>query len=374
MTLIERIYKNVVRPRVFEMSKDDAEIAHEWGIGQMKRLQKSRLGLAAARSLFTYNHPVLRTNVLGLDFPNPLGLAAGFDKYCEVYHTAVPALGWGFVEVGGITPLPQEGNPRPRMWRSARDAAICNAMGFNNPGALQASYRISAAPACPIPLIVNVGKGRDTPLEKADQDYVDVVSELWPLADAFTINVSSPNTQKLRELQGVNFLVPLLERVQALNRSRLASFGKGEQPRKIGIKISPDEPDEVMADVVYAARRCRVDYLIAVNTTMTRPFAIPDFPSDRGGVSGKPLAERAMKVLRQLAIELKGEIPIISVGGIGSAYELYQRILQGASLCQAYTAWPFEGPDFVKRTLGDLTTMLTLDGYANVSHAVGAEL
>lgn len=373
MSLIEWYYKRYIRPKIFEMSRDDAEIGHEWGLEKLKRLQQSRLRTLFARTALVYYHSRLVTEVLGIDFPNPFGLAAGFDKYCEVYHTAIPACGWGFVEVGGITMLEQPGNDRPRMKRSEEHEALWNFMGFNNPGADKAYHAISTSPVRPVPLMLNVGKSKNTPLEQAADDYVYTVGKLWLVVDLITLNPSSPNTPGLRSLQNKANLQALVEAVKTENLKSGELFNS--LPKPLGVKISPDESDEQLADIVEVCVKEKVDYVIATNTTVSRKKVFGwDIPCNRGGVSGQPLREGAERVLGELYRafrEKKSEIVLIGVGGIGDGDELYERIRHGASLCQAYTAWPFEGPDFVKCCLKRLVENLKADGFKHVSEAVG---
>lgn len=332
MSLIEGIYKSWVRPGIFARSTDNAEIAHRWGLDQLIRMQRSPMRLWLAQQMLVFRHPMLQTRVFGVNFANPLGLAAGFDKYCEVYHSAIPACGWGFAEVGGITPLRQEGFPEPRMLRSVEYAALWNMMGFNNPGARHAAQLMSIRSKAPIPVGLNIGKGKDTPLPLAAQDYVAVVRELWWFVDFITVNISSPNTKDLRNLQAVQFLLGLLQAVQEENFALERHHGSKAKP--VGFKISPDETDKQLADMITAARAAHVSFIILTNTTVKRDSTAGwNIPGDRGGVSGKPLAPAALRVLQRVARELHGEIPLIAVGGISSGDELYDRILNGASLC-----------------------------------------
>lgn len=202
---------------------------------------------------------------------------------------------------------------------------------------------------------------------------MDVMRQLWWYVNFITVNISSPNTKDLRNLQAVQFLLELLQAVQEENYALERHHGSLAKP--LGFKISPDETDEQLADMVSAARAARVSFIILTNTTIKRDRTDGwNIPADRGGVSGKPLAPAAMRVLQRVASELRGAIPLIAVGGISNGDELYQRILNGASLCQAYTAWPFEGPDFVKRCLRTLVRRLESDGFYNVQAAVGAKL
>lgn len=373
MSLVEWYYKKFVRPKIFEGSRDDAELAHEWGLEKLNELQNSRFKTALARAAFTYYHPMLETTVMGLDFPNPFGLAAGFDKYCEVYHTAIPACGWGFVEVGGITMLEQPGNDRPRMKRSEAHEALWNFMGFNNPGADGARETFNTNPTCPVPILLNVGKSKNTPLGRAAEDYCYTVSKLWPFVQMITLNPSSPNTPGLRTLQNKENLQALVSAVSGENVKQARLEKEPRHP--LGVKISPDESDEQLADIVEVCVNCSVDYIIATNTTVgrknVRGWNIPS----HGGVSGKPLRDGSMRVLGEVyraLREKKSNMALIGVGGIKSGDDLYYRIREGATLCQAYTAWPFEGPDFVRRCLKRLVQNLKADGFAHVSEAIGS--
>lgn len=369
MTIIETVYKKLVRPRVFSRSTNNAEIAHEWGVKQLKKLQGNPLLRKAAESLLVYDHPMLRVKVFGETFRNPLGLAAGFDKYCEVYWGAIPATGWGFAEVGGITPEYQPGFPQPRMLRATDYQAIWNQMGFNNPGKDAARKTMMRSPKATIPIGLNIGKGKDTPLELAAQDYQLVLAALGEMVDFVTINISSPNTKDLRNLQSRAYLFSIIHMVQQTALS-LRMYGL-----PIGIKISPDEPDEQLADIVSVAVETQVAFMILTNTTVKRHLTTHwNIPADRGGVSGEPLAPAAKHVLREVYCATKGQIPLIGVGGIKNGADLYERILNGATLCQAYTAWPYEGPDFVKRSLKSLVARLKSDGFTSVSQAVGKAL
>jgi len=362
MTFIEWIYKEKVRPRLFEMSRDDAEIAHKWVIRRLGLLENYPPLALAARAFLVYWRPMLETNVFGVNFPNPLGLAAGFDKYCQVYSRAIPACGWGFCEVGGITALAQEGNPRPRLLRNEDLIALWNWMGFNNPGATEASKTMNRKPKSKIPVGLNVGKGKDTPLEAAPEEYSMIVLLLDDFVDFIVLNPSSPNTPGLRDLQKTKHL------------RAIAYAVKKKTKKPVGVKIAPDLSDEQLSDIVQVCRETKVDFIVATNTTVNRGnlggWNIPA----HGGVSGKPLRIKSVRILRDLRKELQGSIPIISVGGIMCSEDVYSRIKSGANLCQVYTAWPFEGPDFAKRCLKELEGYLKRDGFENVSQAVGVDI
>lgn len=374
MSLIQRVYQQAIRPRVFDLSKDDAEKAHEWGIAQLLRLERNPVLASLTRSVLYYGNPMLSTRQFGISFPNPLGLAAGFDKYGEVYSRAIPATGWGFAEIGGFTPQKQEGNPRVRMRRSQELQAIWNFMGFNNLGAEGARLRMESKKRSSIPIGLNVGKGKDTPLQDAGKDYADVIKRLLKFVDFITINVSSPNTKALRDLQAKD-LLELIIRTALIAEQTQAMYEDVFPLPAMGVKISPDESDEQLSDIADVIEKTEMNFLILTNTTVGRSgISGWDIPSDRGGVSGRPLTDRSRWVLKQMASRFPKDhrVRLISVGGIDSVKELYQRILIGASLCQVYTAWPFEGPDMCKRWLAELVVLLNQDGFRSVNEAIGA--
>jgi dihydroorotate dehydrogenase len=376
MTLIERYYKTRIRPGVFAASEPDAELAHEWGMNKLVRIQNSRFLTALARLFCVYCHPMLETEVMGLQFPNPFGLAAGFDKYCEVYSRAIPACGWGFCEIGGITAFQQSGNLlRPRMKRSHAHQALWNFMGFNNPGAPIAAATMSRHPKAVVPVGLNVGKSKATPLDEAARDYCHTVTVLYQHVDFVTVNPSSPNTPGLRDLQKKTELSDLLRAVKKTMEAIADCNGLPRLP--LGVKLSPDLSDEALADCIEVCKEVGAAFITLTNTTVGRAGLNGwDIPADRGGVSGKPLREASERILAQVYLALNGHRPkinLISVGGISNAQELYRRIRLGADLCQAYTAWPFEGPDFARRCLKELVRMLKSDGFRHVSEAVGSE-
>lgn len=375
MSLIERLYKSrCVRGRIFYNTSDDAEVAHEWGLERLEAMQRSWLQKALARQLLVYNHPMLNTNMCGINFPNPLGLSAGFDKFCQVYWGAIPACGWGFCEIGSITRHRQTGNQRPRMLRSQEHQALWNWMGFNNPGAEAANQTMAANPTSPIPIGLSVGKSKVAELDEAPQDYLFTINKLWRFTDFIVINLSSPNTPGLRELQQKDRLQQLIAVCKQANTESAQAWGKKIQP--LGLKISPDESEEQLADIIDVCKKENVDFIVATNATTSRNGCLGwNIDQDKGGVSGSPLRERSLKVQTEICKSLKGEkIAVIGSGGIKDGRTMFERITQGASLCQALTAWPFEGPDFVKRTLQELVEILKVEGFDHVSKAVGVAL
>jgi dihydroorotate dehydrogenase len=308
--------------------------------------------------------PVLRCRVLGLDFANPVGLAAGFDKNAEATD-AMLGQGFGFVEVGTVTPRPQAGNPRPRVFRLEDDAALINRLGFNGDGLGRVADRLAAWRRRGAKGIVgaNVGPNRDAADPIAD--CAEGVRTLAPLVDYLVINVSSPNTPGLRGLQAEGPLADLLQRALA------ARAGTGHRPPLL-LKIAPDLDDDALAAIARLALAAGIDGLIATNTTVDRPTSLVGrHRAETGGLSGRPLFARATAVLAKLHRLTGGRVPLIGVGGIASAGDAYAKIRAGASLVQLYTALVYQGPWLVARINRGLGRLLRQDGFASVADAVG---
>ncbi|WP_042696226.1 quinone-dependent dihydroorotate dehydrogenase [Azospirillum sp. B506] len=314
--------------------------------------------------------PALHTRVWGLDFTNPVGLAAGFDKNAEVVD-AMLNQGFGFVEPGSVTPRPQPGNPRPRLFRLVEQRAVINRMGFNNEGleafAQRLERRRTAGKQAPGIVGANLGKNKDT-VDAAD-DYVIGVRRLAPLADYLVVNVSSPNTPGLRALQGRDPLRALLERVLEAR----ASCGLTRNPPLL-LKIAPDLTVEDKSDIAAVALESGIDGLIVSNTTIARPDSIPAaMRSEAGGLSGAPLFEASTSVLREIYALTGGKLPIVGVGGVATGADAYAKIRAGASLVQLYSAMVYAGPAVVHRIRRDLAELLRRDGFHSVAEAVGAD-
>lgn len=314
--------------------------------------------------------PILRTRVMGLDFANPVGLAAGFDKNAEVVD-AMLRLGFGFVEAGSVTPRPQPGNPRPRLFRAPEQGAVINRLGFNNEGlepfAQRLERRLSGGRKAPGIVGANLGKNKDT-VEAAD-DYVLGVTRVASLVDYLVVNVSSPNTPGLRTLQGREPLRTLLGRVlDARSACRLA------KAPPVLLKIAPDLTDEDKADIAAVVLESGIDGLIVSNTTIARPSEIPEsLRGETGGLSGKPLFAPSTAVLREMYGLTGGKMPLVGVGGIASGADAYAKIRAGASLVQLYSALVYAGPALVLAIRRDLAALLRRDGFASLSDAVGAD-
>jgi dihydroorotate dehydrogenase len=352
-----------LRPFFFSL---DPEQAHHLALTALKLLQASLVTPVPPPS-----DPRLSQDLWGLRFPNPLGLAAGYDK-----NAAVPlvwsALGFGFAELGTITAKAQEGNPKPRIFRLEKDEALINRLGFNNEGAIAVAERLAKllppSRRHPVPLGFNMGKSRVTPLEEAIDDYVESCEQLFPFADYLVVNVSSPNTPDLRKLQETERLGRLLEALLATNR-RLAAQAQ-VQPKPLLVKIAPDLSDEELVELARLSLVVGVFGLIATNTTITRP-ALRTVSREEGGLSGRPLTKRATEVLRVLFRAVEGKLPLIGVGGIFSAEDAYARIRAGASLIQLYTGLIYEGPLLPWHIVRDLLRIFADEGITHLREAVG---
>lgn len=343
----------------------DEERAHAFA---MESLAACETALTAVRSSPSpLRHPMLEQRIWGLDFPNPVGLAAGFDKNGRAPHVW-PLLGFGFAELGTVTARAQAGNDRPRMFRYESERAVVNRLGFNNAGAESVAARLSdlrARAAWPTPIGINIGKSRVVAVEEATADYLDSFNRLKGLADYVVVNVSSPNTPGLRELQEIDRLSALLERLMRAN----AEDGR---PRPLLVKIAPDLADEGLAGVVDVAREAGVAGLVATNTTLDHS-SVAAHGDQAGGLSGAPLRQRSTEVIRILHALAGRDLPIIGVGGVASAEDAYEKIRAGASLVQLYTGLIYEGPTLPRTIVAELPRLLERDGYTHLRQAVGAD-
>jgi dihydroorotate dehydrogenase len=328
----------------------DPETAHRATIG-MLRLVPSRRPPDFSESL--------RTRVAGIDFPTPIGLAAGFDKDAEVPGQML-TWGFGFVEVGTLTPRPQEGNPRPRLFRLRKDRAVINRLGFNNGGQPAAYARLMECSHLPGVIGVNVGANKDSKDRIAD--YVAGIRAMAPVARYLTINISSPNTPGLRGLQDKGALEELLAAVNALDVSK-----------PIFLKVAPDLGEGDPERIARAAIDQGIDAIIVSNTTVSRPPLKSRHAGEQGGLSGAPLKPLALDALRRFRRASAGEIPLIGVGGIATAADAFERIRAGASLVQLYSAMVYEGPGIARRIARGLAKHLQREGFESVAEAVGSE-
>jgi dihydroorotate dehydrogenase len=343
-----RIYP-YLRPLIFRI---DAEAAHRATIAALKWAPKRRPPHFPAS---------LTTSVAGLGFPSPVGLAAGFDKDAEVAD-AMLGLGFGFVEVGTLTPRDQSGNPRPRLFRLAEDRAVINRMGFNNRGQQAALARLEKRDRSKGVVGVNVGANKDS----ADRiaDYAEGVHLMAPVADYLTVNISSPNTPGLRDLQAGGELTELLAAVSEVR-------GEGGPP--VWLKVAPDLETGDHERIARAALEHGIDALIVANTTVSRPQLHSRFANETGGLSGAPLGQLALGQLRRFRAIVGSELPLISAGGIGSAEDAWQRIRAGASLVQLYSALVYEGPGLARNIAFGLAERLKQAGMSSISEAIGSE-
>ncbi len=310
--------------------------------------------------------PVLKVDLFGLSFPNPIGLSAGYDKNGAVLD-ALLGLGFGFVEAGSITPKPQAGNPKPRIFRLTEDQAVINRLGFNNKG-LDFAIRNFQAPRRAGIVGANLGANKDS--EDRITDYVVGLKALAPHADYVTVNISSPNTPGLRALQGKGELEDLLGR---LMHARAEQPDAVNQNKPLLLKIAPDLMEEDKRDIAEVAIAMKLDGLIATNTTISRPETLRSADKEQtGGLSGQPLKSLSLQLVKDLYQLTGGTIPIIGVGGIGSAEDALERIKAGASLVQLYSAMVYEGPYLAHRVASELAQLLKAEGFTNVAQAVGS--
>lgn len=348
------VFYKLIRPFLHAF---DAETAHGLSIAALKH------GLVPLPALV--DEPSLRVKLWGLDFPHPIGLAAGLDKHIEV-PDALLAQGFGFVEVGSVTPKPQTGNPRPRLFRLTEDAAVINRFGFNSCGLDEAAGRLAARARRGI-VGINLGKNKETP--DAADDYVKLIAGLGPHADYVVCNVSSPNTPGLRALQSREQLDAIVVRVQ----EAMDALPVEPKPPLL-FKIAPDLTDADLEDVVRVSLDRGLAGLVVGNTTLSRPESLRSpHAKESGGLSGKPLFPLATSVLQKTYRLAGGKIPLIGVGGVSDARTAYAKIRAGASLVQLYSALVYQGPDLAVRIARQLPSLLKADGYAHVSEAVGAD-
>ncbi|MEQ8444202.1 MAG: quinone-dependent dihydroorotate dehydrogenase [Alphaproteobacteria bacterium] len=309
--------------------------------------------------------PRLGCEVFGLRFPTPIGLAAGFDKDAEAVR-ACRNLGFGFVEIGTVTPRPQPGNPKPRLFRLSQDRAVINRMGFNNGGAARAAQRLSGLDRSRLlpPIGVNIGKNKDS--DDAVADYRTCAETLAPYADYLTVNVSSPNTPGLRDLQTADWLARIVEAVDDATRSVTT-------PKPILVKVAPDLDTRGEEEVSSIAQHPAVSGIIISNTTVARPDTLVSrHRGEAGGLSGAPLFRPSTDLLARIYRRTEGKIPLIGVGGVASARDAYEKIRAGASLVQLYSAMVYHGPDLIPTITAGLSDLLDRDGYGSIAEAVGS--
>jgi dihydroorotate dehydrogenase len=379
-------YQFGIRPLVFNGLKADPEAVHAQFMKACAQLDRhcdrpwSRWVLQQAYQRLGFADERLNQSLWGLSFPNPVGLAAGFDKD-GVASKVWPAFGFGFAELGTVTAHAQPGNPQPRLFRLPDDQAAINRMGFNNQGSARMAQSLMAsqkrcsdlASLLPtIPIGVNLGKSKITPLEAAAEDYGQSFQLLQDCGDYVVVNVSSPNTPGLRSLQSVEQLKPILSTLQQLNRSQ----------RPIFVKIAPDLAWEDISEILALVPSYKLAGVIATNTTIhreglktSRIQATGRSPAEEaGGLSGSPLCARATEVIRFIHTSTKGQVPMIGVGGVFTARDAWEKLAAGASLVQVYTGWTYEGPWMVRRILQGLVQALEIYELRHISEIVGTDL
>mgnify|MGYP001627382006 CR=1 FL=1 len=331
---------NIVKKVLF---KYDPEKVHHKVMNWLTKAYNSGLGRKYLESNYSFQHPTLSKNIFGLNFKNPIGLAAGFDKDAK-HIDELACLGFGFIEIGTLTPKPQDGNDKPRLFRFPEDDAIVNRMGFNNEGVDAAVDRLKKRKSN---IIVggNIGKNKITPNEKAIDDYVYCFKALFPVVDYFVVNVSSPNTPNLRELQEKEPLRQLLLHIQNINLSY-------PQPKPLLLKIAPDLNDAQLDDVIDIVTEIKLNGIVATNTTISREQLTVNknlvTQIGPGGLSGKPLKQRSTEIVRYIAQKTNNKLPIIAVGGIFTAEDAIEKLEAGASLVQVYTGFIYQGPAIAK--------------------------
>ena len=330
------MYKALIRPLLFCF---DPEQVHYFSFNSIRLLLRIPGAKAIQKILYAKNHKLLERELFGLKFKNPVGLAAGFDKDAKLYKE-LSGFGFGFIEIGTITPKPQPGNPKKRLFRLKADSAIINRMGFNNGGLEEAIERLKSNTN--VLIGGNIGKNKITSNDQAFEDYNLCFNGLYDYVDYFVVNVSSPNTPNLRELQDKEPLTKLLQGLMVLNASKL-------NQKPILLKIAPDLTDSQLLDIIDIVKETKISGVIATNTTISREGLKSSAKTEVGGLSGKPLTSRSTEVIRFLAENSKKAFPIIGVGGIHSEQDALDKLEAGADLLQLYTGFIYEGPKLISR-------------------------
>jgi dihydroorotate dehydrogenase len=367
------LYGRVIRPILFTQ---DAELAHERTMRALSWVSRHEIVCDAVESIL--GAPILPVELFGLRFPNPVGLAAGMDKYAAAVP-AWPALGFGFSELGGVTWHAQPGNPQPRLFRAIAEEAIVNRMGFNNPGTEALAAKLAEWRALGRwpnhPVGINLGKSKITPLEKAAEDYANSFRVLLPHADFFVVNVSSPNTPNLRKLQDKAALEEIIAAMFEVQSPKSKVQSREETKKPILVKVAPDLSFEALDEIVELAMARGLAGIVATNTTIARLESkganVQRVYAETGGLSGRPLRERSTEVVQHLYRQTQGKVPIIGVGGIFDADDAWEKITAGASLIQIYTSLVYRGPGVVKEIARGLLERMEEEGFKYLIQAVG---
>lgn len=362
------LYKHIAKPVLFRM---DAERAHHLVMDGMRAAEQWPGGLALLRGLYGVKPASdMAVEAFGIRFTNPIGLAAGLDKNAKA-PLAFSSIGFGFVEVGTVTPEPQPGNEQPRLFRLPDDFALINRMGFNNEGAAAMAERLNRLKNRSVPIAVNIGKNKTTPNERAEEDYRACIRMLYPYGDFFVVNISSPNTPDLRNLQHGDELKNLLAAVDdEMNKQRQKAGGR---EKRMLVKIAPDIDDHQLDYMIEAISSSQAAGIIATNTTLSRAGLVHSNAKETGGLSGKPLRNRSTNVIRRIYRMTEGQLPIIGSGGVFTAEDAYEKIKAGATLVEIYTGLIYHGPKIVRDIHQGLRALIKQDGFRNIMDAVGTD-
>ena len=364
-----RVFRFISRPL---LAVQDSEKAHGRSLLMLRILSSNPVTRFMLRTLYkpTHNLPIRR---FGIDFEHPFGIAAGMDKRAEALR-GWESVGLGFSEIGGVTMLEQEGNPKPRMFRHGRDRALVNRMGFNNPGSEKVALRLkqSRKHNRKIPVWANLGKSKLTPLSEAKDDYATTLRRLWCDIDLFVINVSSPNTPGLRDLQHGDYLSSIIRECSSENKKSADMYGGNIKP--ILIKIAPDLTLPELEQILDIAIAENIDGIVATNTTLHRPNEEDKAYKQSGGCSGTPLTTRSTELIHHIFKYTNGNLPIVGVGGIMSSEDAWEKIINGASLLQAYAGFVFEGPGLTKEIVNGIRRKLRDSEFKSLEDAIGSSV
>jgi len=367
--MLSAIYKKIFRPILF---MQDPEVVHSLTVRGLQLVSKFSILCGMMKSL--YGAESLPVQAFGLNFPNPLGLAAGMDKQ-GIALRAWEAMGFGFSELGAVTRYEQPGNPAPRVFRAIPDEAIINRMGFNNSGAKKMAETLKTARESGCypkhPIGINLGKSKKTPLEESPEDYAYSLEALKDLADFFVVNVSCPNIPNLRSLQNKDSLKAIFSALQKINH-------KGNNPKPILLKLSPDLPMEAVDEILQLYPKLGASGIVATNTTVMRPNGttpkLQKIYAEKGGLSGKPLRQKSTEMIANIYCRTGGNVPIIGVGGIFTVEDAWEKITHGATLLQMFTGLVYEGPTAPSQIVAGLKKRLQDNGFSKIEDAVGSAI
>jgi dihydroorotate dehydrogenase len=362
------LYKKVAKPLLFRL---DAEKAHRIVMHGLRMVQFLPGGNQWLYHQFGAPDSMMWSqNIFGMIIPHPIGLAAGLDKNAEAVY-ALSQVGFGFIEVGTVTPIPQAGNPKPRLFRLPDDQALINRMGFNNQGVQQMRLKLKNTAQKRIPIAVNIGKNKSTLNDEAAHDYRACIRGLFLQADFFVVNISSPNTPGLRDLQHGPELLNLLQAVK--EEMNIQQQQHQQLAKPILVKLSPDLHEDELYHTLNSIQEAGISGIIATNTTLKREQLKAVHRDQSGGLSGKPLKHLSTEMIKKIYRYTSGKLPIIGCGGIFSAQDVYDKIRAGASLVEIYTAFIYEGPSLLKHLYSELEILLEKDGFNHISQAIGAD-